>query len=291
MVERRLALVPSEIQLKAFTKRTLPKKLWKPASDFYWWWFNRGNHQLAGLISSRRRVSNQRFSALSNKHLGQRCFILGNGPSLKLTDLSLLRNEITFGLNRIYLLFPELGFTTTYFVAINTLVIEQCSDDINKLSIPKFLTWRGRKWIVDDANTLLLDTDYTPPATFSEDVRGRVFEGSTVTYVAMQLAFYMGFKEVILIGVDHSFKTEGPPNETVVSEGDGSDHFAPDYFGKGFRWQLPDLEASEFAYELARDAYDRAGRRILDATIDGNLNIFPKVEYLKLFNPCADDQL
>ncbi|MCK5647224.1 MAG: hypothetical protein KAH97_10610, partial [Anaerolineales bacterium] len=71
-------------------------------------------------------------------------------------------------------------------------------------------------------------------------------------------------------------------------QGDDPNHFAPEYFGKGISWQLPDLEASEFAYEMARQAYDRAGRRILDATIGGNLNVFPKVDYLKLFNPCMD---
>lgn len=269
-------------------KRNLPEKIWKPASNLYWWWHNRGTHQIASTFSIRRMNSKRSLESYHNRHRGDRCFILGNGPSLKKTDLSLLRDEYTFGLNRIYLLFPEIGFTTTYFVAINTLVIEQCSAEINALTLPKFLTWRGRKWIVDDPNTMLLDTDYTLPATFSEDVSGRVFEGSTVTYVAMQLAFYMGFEEVILIGVDHSFKTEGAPNLTVVSEGDDSDHFAPDYFGKGFRWQLPDLEASEFAYEMAREAYERGGRRILDATLGGNLYVFPKVDYLKLFNPCMD---
>lgn len=219
-------------------------------------------------------------------HRGERCFILGNGPSLKMTDLSLLREEFTFGLNRIYLLYPELGFTTSYYVAINSLVIEQCCDDINSLSIPKFLTWRGRNWIEDDPVTNFLDTDYTPPATFSGDLTRRIFEGSTVTYVAMQVAFYLGFQEVILIGVDHSFQSKGKANTTVTSQGSDPDHFSPEYFGKGFRWQLPDLEASEIAYRMAKDAYQRAGRRILDATIGGQLRVFPKVEYAKLFNPC-----
>jgi hypothetical protein len=89
----------------------------------------------------------------------------------------------------------------------------------------------------------------------------------------------MGFEEVILIGVDHSFSTKGPANETVVSQGDDPNHFAPNYFGKGFRWQLPDLEASEQAYRLARRAFEADGRRVLDATIGGKLTVFPKVNY------------
>jgi hypothetical protein len=265
--------------LKSALKKVIPPKIWQPISRVYWWWLNRGNHQLQWLFSSQRGKSIRRLEKFRDCHHGERCFIIGNGPSLKRTDLRLLKDEITFGLNRIYLLFDELDFQTTYFVVINTLVIDQCAEDIRRLSLPKFVTWRGRGWLLDDADVCFLDTDYTPPATFSKDVTKRVFEGSTVTYVAMQLAFFMGFQEVILIGVDHSFSTKGPANITVTSDGEDNDHFSSNYFGKGFRWQLPDLEASELAYRMAREAFESEGRRILDATIDGKLTVFPKVDY------------
>jgi hypothetical protein len=94
----------------------------------------------------------------------------------------------------------------------------------------------------------------------------------------------MGFTEAILIGVDHNFVTKGPANATVTSEGDDPNHFSSNYFGKGFRWQLPDLEGSERAYRMAREAYQEDGRRIVDATIGGKLTIFPKVDYNQLFD-------
>lgn len=271
-----------------FIGKVVTKFIRSPLSSTKWWWINRGSHQLAALLNAQRRNSVELIQHYHNKHQGERCFIIGNGPSLTKTDLSLLRNEYTFGLNRIYLLFDRIGFMTTYLVAINTLVIEQFAHELQSLSMPKFVSWRGRHWLKGDGQTLFLDTDYTPPLTFSEDVAGRVFEGGTVTYVAMQLAYYMGFEEVILIGVDHSFSTPGPANKKVTSESADPNHFSPDYFGKGINWQLPDLEASEVAYALAREVYDRSGRRILDATIGGKLNIFPKVEYQLLFNPCAE---
>jgi hypothetical protein len=89
----------------------------------------------------------------------------------------------------------------------------------------------------------------------------------------------MGFSTVILVGVDHSFATKGTPNTTVQSEGDDPNHFSAAYFGKGFRWQLPDLETSELAYRMAREAYKSDGRQVLDATIGGKLQVFPKVAY------------
>jgi hypothetical protein len=125
-------------------------------------------------------------------------------------------------------------------------------------------------------------TTYTGPK-FAHDVRGRVWEGATVTNLALQVAFHMGIEKAILIGVDHNFTSKGDANKTVVSQGDDPNHFAANYFGKGVRWQLPDLDTSEVGYALARDAYREAGREVVDATVGGNLTIFPKVDYESLF--------
>jgi hypothetical protein len=237
-----------------------------------------------------RRTAIQRLAELRDIHKGKRAFIIGNGPSLKQTDLGKLKNEITFGMNRIYLMFPELGFKTSYLSVVNDLVIEQTASDLAALQIPKFITWRSRRFFdpaqfggaqADRLPTFLYSTYDSP--RFSTDVRGRIWEGATVTYVTMQLAFHMGFDEVIILGVDHNYTTTGKPNTTITSQGDDPNHFSGQYFGKGFRWQLPDLETSEIAYRMARTAYEKAGRRILDATVGGKLTIFEKVDYSTLF--------
>lgn len=253
-----------------------------------------------------RRESIARLAALKDTHKGQRCFIIGNGPSLKNTDLSKLKNEYTFGMNRVYLAFPEWGFSTSYLVSVNSLVIEQCAEDFLNLQIPTFFSWRSRKYfeqIGKSANQQVgkpanepthqptdqpitpptfLHTTYTGPK-FATDVTGRLWEGATVTYVCLQLAFHMGFETAILIGVDHSFVSQGKPNTTIISQGDDPNHFNAQYFGKGFRWQLPDLDTSEVGYWMAKQAYDDAGRKVLDATVGGKLQVFEKVGYEGLF--------
>ena len=230
-----------------------------------------------------RKKSRGRIYEFKDINHGKRCFIIGNGPSLKNTDLSKLKNEFTFGMNRIYLLFPELGFTTTYFASINDLVIEQCAQEIAALPIPKFIAWHSNRFFQRlPADLSFLYTTYTGPQ-FAHDMTRRIWEGATVTNVALQLAFYMGFEQVILIGVDHNFTSKGDANKTVVSDGDDPNHFSPAYFGKGFRWQLPDLDTSEIGYRMARKTYETAGRKVLDATIGGKLTVFPKVDYNSLF--------
>ncbi len=267
-------------------KKTIKRITPAPAWDFFRKSYSGLTHlpDLPGVyLHPWRRESRDRLAELKNIHKGKRAIIIGNGPSLKQTDLSKLRGEITFGLNRIYPLFPELGFGTTYYVAVNDLVIEQCVEDISGLTMPKFLSWRShRLFPAGPLPAMFLYTTYDNPA-FARDVRGRVWESATVTYVALQLAYHMGFQQVILIGVDHSGSVPGKANSTIVSQGDDPNHFDPHYFGKGFRWQLPDFEMSEVGYGLARQAYEADGRQVLDATIGGKLTVFPKVEYGSLF--------
>lgn len=267
--------------MKEQVKKVVPAPLWQGASSLRYALQRLGQWPEA-TFHPLRRASIARLGELKDRHRGQRAFIIGNGPSLKETELSRLRDEFTFGMNRFYMAFPELGFATTYFLSVNSLVIEQCAGELHGLPIPKFFSWRSHHLLQPSEDISFLYTTYTGPK-FAQDARGRLWEGATVTYVALQLAFHMGFEQVILIGVDHNFTTQGKPNTTVVSQGDDPNHFHPGYFGKGFRWQLPDLETSEKGYRMARAAYERAGREVLDATVDGKLIVFPKVEYKALF--------
>src|SRR5438477_1743491 len=104
----------------------------------------------------RYRESMRRLRKFHNIHAGERCFIIGNGPSLNRTDLSLLKDEFTFGTNRIYLAFDRLNFRPSYYVCSNELVVEQCAADIEKLPMPKFIGWHNRDLVrITDDMTFL----------------------------------------------------------------------------------------------------------------------------------------
>ena len=265
-------------------KNLFPPAVWKPISDARYA-LGRAAQWPSATFHPWRRESISRLAALKDKYRGERCFVIGNGPSLRDTDVSRLKGEYTFGMNRVYLAFDEWGFATSFLVSVNDLVVEQCVDDFMDLEMPRFFSWRSHKFFpnlpVSELPTFL-HTTYTGPK-FANDARGRLWEGATVTNICLQLAFHMGFEKVILIGVDHSFAAKGKPNTTVISEGDDESHFDPRYFGKGFRWQLPDLDTSEQGYWLARQAFEAAGRSVVDATIGGHSQVFPKVAYDELF--------
>jgi hypothetical protein len=227
-------------------------------------------------------LSRKKLKQLSNRYAGQKAVIICNGPSLLQTNFSLLDGVFTFGLNKINLLFDKSDFRPSCIVAINDFVLEQNSDFYNTTDIQLFIKYKAASFIKSRPNTIFLHscTQYK----FAQDCSMSMNLGPTVTFTAMELAFYMGFSEVALIGCDHNFTSKGISNQIVTAERKDQNHFDPNYFADGVKWQLPDLAASESYYTLAYEAFVQQGRKLFNATEGGNLEIYPRVslqEFLK----------
>lgn len=223
-------------------------------------------------------VSRARLRKWKDKYKDQKAVIVCNGPSLLKSDLSLIENVFTFGLNKINLLFDKSTFRPSCIVAVNPYVLEQNAYFYNETEIPLFLDRCAyQKGISFRNNVILLHSTPSYIKQFARDCSISIYSSGTVTYVAMQLAFHMGFKNVALIGCDHNFVTKGTANMTVEAGKTDSNHFAPNYFAGGVKWQLPDLFESEVGYMLAKNMYECYGRKIVNATEGGKLEIFDRV--------------
>lgn len=236
-------------------------------------------------IGAEAETNRRLIKDLHNRYSGKRCFIVANGPSLQRTNLELLSGEFSFGLNRIYLNFERSTFRPSFLVVVNELILEQCAAEIREVNIPKFLNWNRRKYFgPPTSEQVFLKSRMVINDYFETDLTRPMVFGATVTFAALQLAYYMGFRQVILVGLDHNYREKGVPSKVEVrqSEKDES-HFDPKYFPKGFKWQLPDLLRSEIEYRLAREMFEKDGREILDATIDGKCEIFRKIDFGTLF--------
>ena len=177
------------------------------------------------------------------------------------------------------MIFDRHPIKLSYHVTVNPLVIEQIEKELreNIFNCPTFLSYHNSQQIKFNKNHVY-KVDTSGAWTFYRTIENKISEGYTVTYVAMQIAYYMGFKNVFLVGIDHDFKQKGNPNEQQKFKGDDVNHFHPDYF-KGMQWHLADLEGNEASYALARHQYHASGREIFDATIDGKLKIFEKIKF------------
>lgn len=220
--------------------------------------------------------SRRKFRQCRDSHSGEKAVILCNGPSLLRADLSSLKKVYTFGLNKINLLYPETNFRPDCIVAVNPYVIRQNRDYYNETEIPLYLDSCALKSRIKNRKNITF-LHLTRINRFARDCSMSVSLGGTVTFVAMQIAFHMGFNEVALIGCDHHFEDLGPPGAVVKSGEADRNHFSKDYFADGQQWQLPDLARSEEGYRLAKRVFEAHGRRIVNATDGGRLEIFKRM--------------
>lgn len=219
-------------------------------------------------------------------HKGERCFILGNGPSLNLIDISKIKDEITFGSNRVYKAFSEWGFHTKYWGMIDELFISQIGDEALQ-SIPDdvfkfmpfkdlyFLDWRSYKNIIP---CNFLSTDASQDLQFSVDPFA-LYEGGTVTYLLIQIAAIMGCNPIYLLGVDHTFPVQARKDQFCFTPSDDSQHFHPNYSNDNLlmNYGWPDVATS--AYALAYQELSRMGREIYNASPGTKLEAIPKMKF------------
>jgi len=218
------------------------------------------------------------LSKYKSIHRGESCFIIGNGPSLNKMDLTKLNGHYCFGLNKIYLIWDRVDLKLSYYVAVNPFVIEQSKQEIEQnINCPRFISYNASKECIKDHEGI--ERIYTKGGwEFATNMQSTINEGATVTYVAMQIAYYMGFQKVYLIGVDHNFQQKGKPNETQLMKEEDVNHFDKRYFS-GHNWQLADLEASEVGYKMAKYYFEKRGGEVINAGVDSKLDTFRKMSF------------
>ncbi|MDX6274477.1 MAG: hypothetical protein QOJ92_1687 [Frankiales bacterium] len=233
-----------------------------------------------------------KMRAFKDAFKGERCVIIGNGPSLNKLDLSAMRDTPTFAVNGIFYAAESMGFDPTFYVVEDTAVMADNTEQIrayrakHKLFPAEYRQYVGES---EEVTYFRMNRGFYSEASphysvprFSTDAAKRVYCGQSVTIINLQLAYHFGFSEVALIGMDFSYNIPS----SVIKEGmvftsteADENHFHPDYFGPGKKWKDPKLDRVLINYEQAKLFYEADGRRIVNATAGGNLHVFDRVDY------------
>lgn len=249
-----------------------------------------------------------KIASLWNKHQGRRGFIIGNGPSLSQMDLSPLKNEITIGSNGIFLKFEEMGFHTTYFTMEDPKQIEDRRRQLEAVKGPlKLYGVHNAYAFKPDEDTLFMNVEYeSHPLNerwrdfypgFSTDIASVVYLGTTITYINLQLAFFLGLNPVYIIGCDHSYgpiAEKFPPGKIEITP-EVFDllkqaHFIDSYHKIGGTFGVPYVKEQEKAYARALEMFHASGREIYNAGVNSKLDIFPRTDFHSLFNPAPENE-
>ena len=212
---------------------------------------------------------------LKKLYEGERCFIISTGPSLRLSDIELLKNEITFSMNSICRIFNETNWRPTFYGIQDRFVYPKMEELINKS-----FNGQSNVFISDELDRLyniqssfvkfpfnsvyhLYDQQFGNfYSKFSPDAYSVVYDGYSITYSLIQIAIYMGFKEIYLLGADCNYIKGG--NNHFVESGhyDKKEYLNHDKMITG--------------YKAAKEYADNNNIKIVNCTRGGMLEVFPR---------------
>ena len=242
---------------------------------------------------------NRRIESLKNKYKGERIFIIGNGPSLNDTPLEKLEGEYTFGVNRIYLLFNRISWRPSFYTINDWEVGPDNAGEIEALEGMTFFFPKRFKGLFEQTDsTYWYNSRHArfKGDDFSYDLTDGAVMGGSVLPLAIQIAYYMGFDPIYLIGVDVNYKipdtvkqsgtkrfADGNLQFLKSTKDDDCNHFDSSYFGKGRRWHNPNTERMIEGFRVCREAIEGQGGHIYNATVGGKLEVMERVDFNSIF--------
>lgn len=245
--------------------------------------------ELNDSVINNTEYSNQ-MRAFHNIHKDESCFVIGNGPSLTGEDLeTICRNKmISFACNHIYRAYEKVSWRPDYYVIIDSGGIIVINDQLKYISENcKYMFSRsnGRlRNFADKIDNLQLFksvfSESEEQVSFSEDCSKHLYIGHTVTYAMLQLAVYMGFKNIYLLGIDHQYAVEYVGGKQRLNNVKNHSYLLSE--GEDVSGSLL-IDKTTFAYQAAKKYADEHGVHIYNATRGGKLEVFERVEFDKLF--------
>ena len=236
------------------------------------------------------------FMKMWNKHKGERCFIIGSGPSLNETNMKLLKDEILFGTNTLYKGYNRYGINCQYYAVSDADVWNKEIFNILNLDATLFVTNNvfesstkktmqgsmikatfefdggekdvyvlkniGRMWKKPQKGVLAecphCHKLSVDPRCFSMDITSGVCSGNVVTVdICLQVCFFLGFSKVYLVGCDSDM--------------------TGDFDGRFYQSDDPFITPRPIeSYELCKKAYEKYDREIINCTVGGKLEVFKR---------------
>lgn len=218
-------------------------------------------------------------------HKGQFCFLIGNGPSLRAEDLTMIHDAgiPSFGFNRIFYIFNQTQWRPTYYISQDEKMLAGCAEQVNQLVLPHKFIPVNLRWYynihIRDAQEFLLGGTKDNEFWFADDIAHSVCWASTVMYTAAQFAAYMGFRKIYLLGADHHFHISRDRNGKIIIDESVKDYFSEQYNHDRDNLVIPSTDISTDTYYAMKKHCDERRIEVYNATRGGKLEVFPRVDF------------
>lgn len=227
---------------------------------------------------------NPELTKFHNIHKGKRCFIIATGPSLKMEDLDTLKRhgEICMSVNGIIKAFNMTKWRPDYYFLADIYGLMQWKEDILQMEVKeKFIA--DTAWLFDDNYEvpgnihkfhLYIDIPEESLPEFTEDFSKCSYCSSSVIYDgALQMAAYMGFSDIYIIGADCTVESTQKKQHFI-------ENYDDDKFSKAYGLDIAQVFKG---YEAAKQYCEKKGIRLYNATRGGALEILERVDFDSLF--------
>lgn len=234
-------------------------------------------------------VNDRKLLDLRDRHRGASCFVVGNGPSLTMADLTKMHQLgcMSFAFNKIFLSYDQTPYRPTYYMVEDDLVLTSIRADLSvvvnspsRILVPRHYAEKlpAETRLATTYYWLTYHTDYLPHRPRVTAWPLHFFWGATVTFSALQMAMYMGFNPIYLIGQDFSYGDPVPTRDNSdVVYATGKGHFDPRYYRPGDKHHAPKKEHQLKAFEAIELFARDHGITIYNATRGGELEVFPRI--------------
>ncbi len=227
--------------------------------------------------------SMKKMHKVKNRHKGERCFITCTGPSLQIEDLEKLKGEYTIGVNSIVRAYEKTTWRPTYYCLVDVYAFGEYLANTpvpgNYLSINEAFLHYRTKLLNPTGNELYVPINFINHTEeymkknkmkYSKDPSVCIYDCFTVTNMAIQMAIYMGFKEIYLLGADCSYD----PKKMHFIETKGIDDKQ-----RNAKYLPSAVQMSIKGYEHAKRFAEKNNVKIYNATRGGMLEVFERVDF------------
>ena len=218
-----------------------------------------------------------RLQRIKDERSKDRCFIIGNGPSLSVEDLELIKNEDCLASNGIFEIFDKTTWRPKYYFLIDRYapyspkVLEGL--DVKYMFLGSYY-YLHNKVLRKDAFCIREKTYFdNRKCRFSDDISKYFVNGMTVSYFAMQTAAFLGYKEIYLLGFDNTYKYEKQSDGSIIDTGVNAAHFYNDKDPRNVVGEPLEMEKSYMSF---KDYAYNHKMIVKNVTRGGKLEIFER---------------
>lgn len=215
-----------------------------------------------------------------NLHLGEECFIIATGPSLTISDLELIKGYKSFSVNSIIKSFDKTSWRPDYYLVSDKIPFKAIKQSIDKKDFEEIFLAKGigklSEAVYFSLNNISrakcqMTGNYIKKLYPSKNLKKTFNNAPSVIFSAIQLAVYMGFKKIYLLGQDCNYSSKNSHSNIASVQ---------------YSIKATQKEADNMIDVFSNFAcfYKDKDIKIYNCTRGGNLEVFERLDLEKAIN-------